>query len=91
MMLLGSSAGGIGSAGTFWLFSAITILGGFWAWFFIPETAGISLEAMDRLFTLRWWQIGRYGAQEAQRLEVVHDEKLEMAEKDGTAVTVERV
>lgn len=90
-MLLGTSSGGLTSAGTFWLFTAITLLGGAWAWFSIPETAGISLESMDKLFTLRWWQIGRYGAKEAERLEEVQDEKLAQIEKDGTATQVERV
>jgi Sugar (and other) transporter len=64
-MLLGTSEGGLSPAGTFWLFSAVTAVGGVWAWFFIPETAGRSLEAMDRLFTLKWYQIGRHGAAEA--------------------------
>jgi hypothetical protein len=39
---------------TFWLFTIITIIGGTWAWFFIPEMAGRSLEGMDKLFTLQW-------------------------------------
>jgi hypothetical protein len=64
-MLLNTSEGGLGPAGTFWLFTVITIIGGIWAWFFIPETAGRSLEGMDKLFTLRWWQIGRFGEDDA--------------------------
>lgn len=60
-MLLPTSTGGLSAAGTFWFFAAITVIGFFWAWFFIPETAGLSLESMDKLFTLRWWQIGRMG------------------------------
>ncbi|TVY82199.1 putative quinate permease [Lachnellula suecica] len=64
-MLLERSAGGLGPAGTFWLFTIITIIGGIWAWFFIPETANRTLEGMDRLFTLRWWQIGRFGEADA--------------------------
>lgn len=65
-MLLTRSEGGLGPAGTFWFFAVITALGGVWAWFFIPETAGRSLEAMDRLFQLRWWQIGRRGEKDAK-------------------------
>lgn len=72
-MLLPTSDGGLTPAGTFWFFAAITVIGLFWAWFSIPETAGLSLENMDKLFTLRWWQIGRMGrkmANEAERREL---------------------
>ncbi|GLI72035.1 hypothetical protein PoHVEF18_000202 [Penicillium ochrochloron] len=48
--------------GTFWFFSAVTLLGLFWVWFFLPETAGKSLEAMDEMFSLPWYIIGRQGA-----------------------------
>ena len=88
-MLLERSAGGLGPGGTFWLFTIITILGGVWAWFFIPETAGRSLEGMDRLFTLRWWQIGRFGEEEAN-IRTVEAEKL-AEEKEGTRETVQEV
>lgn len=64
-MLLPVKEHGLGPAGTFWLFTVITLIGGAWAWFFIPETAGRSLEGMDRLFTLKWWQIGRFGQKDA--------------------------
>lgn len=74
-MLLTANEGGLGPAGSFWFFAALTIIGGIWAWFFIPETAGRSLEGMDRLFTLKWWQIGRMGEIEANLLQAVHDEK----------------
>lgn len=90
-MLLPSSQGGITPAGTFWTFSAITIFGGFWAWFFIPETAGRSLESMDKLFTLKWYQIGRKGADEADMLEFVEDEKMGEMAKNGTSTQIERV
>jgi hypothetical protein len=69
-MLLDTSQGGLSPKGTFWFFTAITIVGGLWAWFFIPETSGRSLEGMDNLFKLRWWQIGRYGERDAKG----HDE-----------------
>lgn len=81
-MLLPTSDKGLGPAGTFWLFTVITILGGLWAWFFIPETAGRSLESMDRLFTLPWYQIGRYGTRDANERQEeedrVRDEKFEL-------------
>ena len=66
-MLLTRSEGGLGPAGTFWFFTVVTALGGVWAWFFIPETAGRSLEGMNRLFSLRWWQIGRRGEDDAKQ------------------------
>lgn len=31
-------------------------------WFFLPETAGKSMEGMDELFNLPWQIIGRKGA-----------------------------
>ena len=64
-MLLHVADGGISPQGTFWFFAAVTILGGVWVWFAMPETAGRSLESMDRLFSLPWYKIGRYGNQEA--------------------------
>jgi hypothetical protein len=64
-MLLPTSQGGLSPYGTFWFFTAMTIIGGIWAWFFIPETAGRSLESMDALFRLPWYKIGRYGQKEA--------------------------
>lgn len=88
-MLLKTSEGGLGPGGTFWLFTVITILGGAWAWFFIPETAGRSLEGMDRLFTLRWWQIGRFGEEEAN-VQVAAAEKL-AEDKEGTREAVQEV
>lgn len=91
-MLLDRAHGGLGPAGTFWLFTVITVIGGVWAWFFIPETAGRSLEGMDRLFTLRWWQIGRMGEKDADAQQIIRDEKMEAFEhKEGAAVQVERV
>jgi Sugar (and other) transporter len=46
----------------FFLFcTTVCIMGLTWVWFFVPETAGKSLEAMDALFELPWHQIGRHG------------------------------
>lgn len=89
-MLLPTSKGGLGPQGTFWLFTVITLLGGAWAWFFIPETAGRSLESMDRLFTLKWYQIGRQGAAEADLRQAEAD--VREREKNGTELgTVQQV
>ena len=90
-MLLTPGNGGMGPAGTFWFFTAITVIGGLWAWFFIPETAGRSLESMDRLFTLKWYQIGTKGQQEAELQQTIETEKMQEEEASrGTAAHTER-
>ncbi|OBT73083.1 hypothetical protein VF21_07578 [Pseudogymnoascus sp. 05NY08] len=90
-MMLKPSLGGMGPAGTFWFFTVITAIGGLWAWFFIPETAGRSLESMDRLFTLKWYQIGTKGQQEAEMQQAVETEKMQEEEASrGTAAHTER-
>ncbi|KXG48507.1 Major facilitator superfamily domain, general substrate transporter [Penicillium griseofulvum] len=90
-MLLPVAKGGIDPKGTFWCFAAITIIGGAWVWFSIPETAGRSLESMDRLFALPWYKIGRYGNKDADERDQIVDEKMEMAaESHGMSQHVER-
>jgi hypothetical protein len=46
--------------GTFWLSHVIAVIGGVWAWYFIPETAGPLLEQMSLQATVvqNWylWQ-----------------------------------
>lgn len=42
-------------------FAIITLIGGIWVWFFIPELAGKSLESIDAVFELPWYLIGRKG------------------------------
>jgi hypothetical protein len=79
-MLLPTSSGGISPLGTFWCFAAVTIVGGVWVWFFVPETAGRTLESMDRLFELPWHKIGLYGNRDAEERDIAHDEKQEAAE-----------
>lgn len=92
VMLLKPSEGGMGAAGMFWFSSIVTVIGGLWAWFFIPETAGRSLESMDHLFTLKWYQIGTKGQKEAEFRETVVDEKLrDMETIRATESRVERV
>ncbi|KAJ5035483.1 uncharacterized protein L3040_007950 [Drepanopeziza brunnea f. sp. 'multigermtubi'] len=61
LMLL-EGAPGLSPKGTFWFFSAVTLLGLGFVWFFLPETAGKSLESMDEMFNLPWHVIGRKGA-----------------------------
>lgn len=81
-MLLPVADGGISPGGTFWCCAAITFVGGVWAWIFIPETSGRSLESMDRLFELPWYRIGLYGNRDADEKEMVHDEKQRAAEEE---------
>ncbi|OKL60051.1 hypothetical protein UA08_04973 [Talaromyces atroroseus] len=89
-MLLPVSQGGIDPKGTFWCFAAITILGGVWVWFSIPETAGRSLESMDQLFALPWYKIGRFGNKDAEERDRSVDCKMEMAVQSyGTSEHIE--
>ncbi|CAN8098325.1 unnamed protein product [Discula destructiva] len=89
-MLLPLSDGGISPKGTFWCFAAVTLIGGFWVWFFVPETAGRTLESMDRLFELPWYKIGRYGNDDADARDEVYQSKIDEAEV-GDYRHVERV
>ncbi|CRK46460.1 hypothetical protein BN1723_007068 [Verticillium longisporum] len=79
-MLLPTGHGGISPKGTFWCFAAVTIIGGIWVWFFVPETGGRSLESMDRLFDLPWYRIGLFGNKDAEEQDAIYDEKAEAAE-----------
>ncbi|KAI1497764.1 general substrate transporter [Biscogniauxia marginata] len=74
-MLLPDHEGGISPKGTFWCFAAITIIGGVWVWFFVPETAGRSLESMNRLFELPWYKIGLHGNLNADKIDEAINEK----------------
>ncbi|KAI5370023.1 Putative major facilitator, sugar transporter, major facilitator superfamily [Septoria linicola] len=47
--------------GTMMFFSVVTLIGLAWAWFFLPELAGKSLESVDAVFELPWYLIGRKG------------------------------
>jgi hypothetical protein len=62
-LMLINGAPGLTPKGTFWLFTAVTLLGLGFVWFFLPETAGKSLESMDEMFDLPWHVIGRKGAE----------------------------
>lgn len=82
VMLLNTSEGGITPKGTFWCFAAVTLIGGAWVWFSVPETGGRSLESMDRLFDLPWYKIGLYGNKDADEKDMVVDEKQRAAEEE---------
>lgn len=80
-MLLSTANGGLTPKGTFWFFAAVTIMGGLWVWFSVPETAGRTLESMDRLFQLPWYKIGLHGNQDAEERDTFVSEKERMAEE----------
>lgn len=88
-MLLPVSIGGMDPKGTFWFFAIVTIIGGVWVWFTIPETSGRSLESMDRLFALPWYKIGIHGNRDADEQDAAIDEKTLQAE--GNRVVVEEI
>ncbi|KAK4634419.1 Quinate permease [Fulvia fulva] len=52
---------GMTTGGTMMFFSCVTLIGGVWAWFFLPELSGKSLESVDAVFELPWYLIGRKG------------------------------
>lgn len=72
-MLLPTGDGGISPKGTFWFFAVVTVIGGLWVWVSVPETAGRTLESMDRLFALPWYRIGLYGNRDAAERDLVLD------------------
>lgn len=89
-MLLAVDDGGISPKGTFWCFAAVTVVGGVWVFFFVPETGGRSLESMDRLFDLPWYKIGLYGNKDADAQDMAYDEKERAAqEQHGSGQHVE--
>lgn len=90
-MLLPTSEGGINPNGTFWCYAGVLIFGMIWTVFSIPETAGRSLESMDRLFDrLPWYKIGLYGNKDADEQDEAYDEKERAAEAaQGEVVFVE--
>lgn len=86
-MLLPVADGGISPKGTFWCYGAVTLVGGLWVWFSIPETSGRTLESMDRLFDLPWYRIGLYGNRDADAKDLAVNEKEEQL---GQATEVEK-
>ncbi|KAJ4166706.1 hypothetical protein NW765_007950 [Fusarium oxysporum] len=89
-MLLPSSEGGINPNGTFWTYAAILVVGGIWVVVSVPETAGRSLESMDRLFDLPWYKIGLFGNRDAEQQDAVYNEKESVAmNTQGQVVYVE--
>lgn len=71
-MLLPFGSGGLSPKGTFWCLGSVTVIGGLWVWFFVPETGGRSLESMGELFELPWYRIGLYGNEDAEQRDLQH-------------------
>lgn len=63
--------------GTYFFFASLMILMGVWSFFCVPETRGLSLEEMDRLFGI----LERQGGDAKRK-----NEELEMEKADGLAV-----
>lgn len=63
MLLYGN---GLTPHGTFYFFTALSVVGALFVYFLVPEAAGMSLEAIDQLFTLPWYKIGIHGRQVAE-------------------------
>lgn len=58
---------GLTPAGTFYFFTAVSVIGAVWVWLCIPEAAGCSLESVDKLFDLPWYKIGLHGRKVAEQ------------------------
>jgi hypothetical protein len=66
--------------GTYFFFASLMICMGFWAWFFVPETKGKTLEEMEALFgapTASDFEFGGAKLDEKQK-ETLHVEAAEM-------------
>lgn len=74
---------GLTPAGTFYFFSAISIIGAVWVWLCVPEASGRSLEDIDRLFDLPWYQIGLYGNKVADEF----DREVEEARREKEQIS----
>ena len=60
--------------GTFLFFGTMTLLGGIFVFFFVPETTGLALEDMDLLFEspgFAWQQMKAYQAARHERSSLV--------------------
>lgn len=83
--------------GTLLFYACITFIGLIWAWFFLPELANKSLESVDAVFALPWYQIGRKGKELTQGMGGAAEnysaekEKVEMVENVNEVPAERRV
>lgn len=88
--------------GTLLFYGSMTLLGGIFVWFCVPETKGIPLEDIDTLFEAKGWarqqmrtfeemKVGQWVVVEGKEVEVNGDED-DSGElgKYGTKVSSER-
>jgi len=66
MLLYGE---GLTPHGTFYFFTALSVVGAIFVWLLVPEASGMSLEAIDRLFDLPWYKTGLHGRKVAEEFE----------------------
>lgn len=78
---------GLTPSGTFWFFSAITVLGGVWVWLCVPEASGRTLESIDKLFELPWYKIGLFGQKFAEEYDREQEVQLDEKEKENAGAT----
>lgn len=71
------------SFGTFYFFLAFCVILFFWVLFFVPETRGVPIEEMDRIFG------GDSGHQDLQRIEAIR--RTMFAETQGDHIEVASV
>jgi hypothetical protein len=88
--------------GTLLFYGSMTLLGGIFVWFCVPETKGIPLEDIDTLFEAKGWarqQMRTFEEMKMSRWEVVEGKDVEEhgdeddsgeAGKDRTKVSSER-
>jgi len=82
---------GMTTGGTMFFFSAVTLLGLIWTYFCLPELAGKSLEAIDAVFSLSWYQIGRKGRVMTEGVGGMVENLSAEKEKAGTIENVREV
>ena len=65
-----------GNFGTFLFYAMVALLGCLFVFFFMPETAGMQLEDIHKLFEKRWWCIGWTANRPASRTKASSTEAL---------------
>lgn len=75
---------GLTPHGTFYFFTVVSIIGGFWVWLCVPEAAGRSLESIDKLFDLPWYKIGLFGKKYAEEYDREQEEMHRDEKKEAT-------
>jgi hypothetical protein len=78
--------------GAFLFFAVECFLSLVLVWFFLPETAGRTLEEMEELFDRPWWQIGTKGGKVKKSTGFLRDEEFgDVKEKKADMVMVSKL